>query len=238
MESLLNTVLPALVMTLAATLQASFGYGYGIVAVPLLLLINPDFVPAPFIFVSLILMISVSFANRKSLAGKPLLWIVIGLVVGTPVGVALLKYFKDFNYSVAVAGVILFGVGLSLLRIKISINPLSQWLAGFMAAVMGTATGVGGAPIALLYQYEKGWEIRAVLSLLFCIASFFSFIGVAAGGLFQTQQFILSAYLLPGVFIGHWLGARLAKITDKGYSRSAIIALSFASVIAVLLKSY
>lgn len=43
-------LLPFLVMALAATLQASVGYGYGIVAVPLLLLINPDFVPAPFIF--------------------------------------------------------------------------------------------------------------------------------------------------------------------------------------------
>ena len=230
-------LLPALIMALAATLQASVGYGYGIVAVPLLLLVNPAFIPAPFIFASLILMMSVSFTNRKALSGKPLGWIFIGLVAGTPAGVLLLKYFKNFNYSLAVAGIILFGVLLSLLRYRVPVTPVSQSVCGFMSAVMGTATGVGGAPIALLYQYEKGWEIRAVLSVVFCIASLFSFIGVLAGGLFWKEQLLLSLQLIPGVFAGHWMGARLAPWIDRGHSRPAILALSFASVIAVLIKN-
>ncbi|MDX1694410.1 MAG: sulfite exporter TauE/SafE family protein [Ketobacteraceae bacterium] len=235
--SLILPVLPPLIMILAATLQASVGYGYGIVAVPLLLLVNPAFIPAPFIFASLILMMSVSFTNRKALSGQRLGWIFVGLVAGTPVGVLLLTYFKDINYSLAVAGIILFGVLLSFLRTPVPINPLTQSFCGFLSAVMGTATGVGGAPIALLYQYETGWSIRAVLSVVFCMASLFSFIGVLAGGLFLTEQLLLSLQLIPGVFAGHWLGARLAPWIDRGYSRPAILILSIASVAAVLLKN-
>lgn len=235
--SLFLLLLPTLIMALASTLQASVGYGYGIVAVPLLLLVNPAFIPAPFIFASLILMMSVSFTNRKALAGQSLGWIFAGLIAGTPVGVLLLTYFRNINFSLAVAGIILFGLLLSLLRTPVPINPVTQSLCGFISAVMGTATGVGGAPIALLYQYEKGWSIRAVLSVVFCIASLFSFIGVLAGGLFATEQLLLSLQLIPGVFAGHWIGARLSSWIDRGYSRPAILGLSLLSVTGVLVKN-
>ncbi|PCJ30570.1 MAG: hypothetical protein COA99_18030 [Moraxellaceae bacterium] len=237
MEELSKMILPALVIGLGATLQASVGYGYGLIAVPLLILINPEFVPAPFIFVSLILMLTVSLRNRSALKGKTFNWVFFGLVLGTPLGVFLLKYFKDINYSVVAALIIIFGLSLSLLKFRVSIKPVSQGVAGFMAAVMGTVCGVGGAPIALLYQNEKGREIRAALSLIFFVASSLSFIGVLFGGLFQLKELMLSLYLLPGIFVGHWLGPYLAKYTDQGRSRPIIITLSLVSAIVILFKS-
>ena len=237
MEEITNLVLPTIAIGIGATLQASVGYGHGLVAVPLLILINPDFIPAPFIFVSLILMLTVALRNKSALRGKNFNWIFLGLALGTPLGILLLKYFKGINFSVAVALIIMFGVTISSLKTKISVCPSSQGISGFISAIMGTVTGVGGAPIALLYQYGQGKEIRAILSLMFFAASLISFVGLVIAGLFQAKELILSLYLLPGILLGLWLGPHLAKYTDQGYSRLAILMLSLASAIAILVKN-
>jgi uncharacterized protein len=55
-------------------------------------------------------------------------------------------------------------------------------LAGAASTYMGTITAVGGPPIALIYQNQKGPLVRANMSAFFLVASFFSLTALVTAG--------------------------------------------------------
>ena len=49
---------------------------------------------------------------------------------------------------------------------------------------MGTISSVGGPPVALLYQDERGSEVRGTLSSIFAVGALFSLVVLAVVGEF------------------------------------------------------
>ncbi len=226
----------ATVITCAASiLQGAAGYGFGLVAVPLLLIVDVNFVPAPLILASLFVMLQVAARNRFALEGHTIWPVLAGLLLGAPLGAYLLTLLNNdaFVYLVAVA--VGIGLAVSMLGLAVGVNSVSQALAGVLASVFGTATGLGGAPLALLYQNDHGARIRAVLSTSFLFGSLMSFASLWWIGRVSPQTFTLTAYLLPGVFIGSYIGGFLAPHLDKGFSRAAILGITGVSLCYLLI---
>lgn len=237
MADLFLLLLPILIVSIGAILQASVGYGFALVSAPLLVLINPELVPGPLIFSSLFLMFLVARRNRLALAGHNVYWLVLGLALGTPVGLVLLQAFHAKHFGIIFSIIIVAAMSISLLNRRVPVTPFTQGIAGFLGSVMGTVTSVGGPPVALLYQYETGPRIRAVLSLLFFIASFFSLAGLALVDRFGIAEIKMGTQLLPGIIVGYAIGPKLAVYLDRGYSRWAIMGLSLSGVVLLLLRT-
>jgi len=226
-----------IVIICGATFQASIGYGFGLVVVPFLLLLNPALVPVPLLVASVFLMAYVSFKNRFSLSGHSVKPLLIGLLFGAPLGALILTFIDSTLFIYSVSVVVLLGLILSGLNISIKVSKISQFASGLLANIIGTSTGLGGVAIALLYQNESGKRIRAVLSTAFLIGSLFSLVALYFTSNITSTSIILGLYLQPGVVLGSLLGARLAVYIDQGYSRIAILLLSILSVLALILKT-
>jgi len=70
----------------ATTLSGALGFGGGIVAVPFLVLINPEFVPIPLLLQGVFFTGSVTWRERRAIDIPALKWAAIGLLPGVALG--------------------------------------------------------------------------------------------------------------------------------------------------------
>ena len=227
-------ILVTLLTVVGSILQASVGFGFGLIVVPFLVAIDTSFVPVPIIFSSLFLMSHVAYKNRFSLSGHSIHYIIIGLLVGAPIGAVILTIIDSNTLIYFVSTVVILGIVASFLNFTVKITPATQFTAATTASILGTSIGIGGIPFALLYQYETGERIRAVLSTAFFVGSIFSLVALSIASKVSSASLLLGCYLIPGIFIGSFIGQRCAVYIDKGYSRIAVLLLSSCSVTYLL----
>ncbi len=79
-----------IVSVLGATLQGSVGFGLGFVAVPLLAVADPRYLPGPLLLAALVLTILLSWREHESIQVKGMTWVLVGRLVGALIGVRLL----------------------------------------------------------------------------------------------------------------------------------------------------
>ncbi len=221
----------SLVTIIASFLQASVGYGFGLVAVPLLVIIDVRLVPVPIILASLVTMLQVTLQNRLALSDQNIRPLLIGLLVGSPLGAYLLSVVDPEVFVYLIMIVVSIGLVISVFGLSIRITPASQFIAGITSNIFGATTGMGGAPLALLYQHESGPNIRAILSTAFFLGGVFGSIALGIAGLITTESLWLALHLIPGLIAGGLTGRHFARFIDRGYSRLAIITITTLSVI-------
>src|SRR5699024_4120957 len=111
------------------------------------------------------------------------------------------------------------------------------FVAGTASVPFGTTSAIGGSPIALLYQNVRGPTTRATLSSYFVIASLSSVLILAAAGQVTSHELLLSAMLLPFMFVGFALSSPLRKYLGGNALRGAILSVAGAGATALLLRT-
>jgi uncharacterized protein len=130
-----------------------------------------------------------------------------------------------------VGSIILLVVLASVTAPPVPVRPSTQAITGAVSGVTGTAGGIGGPPVALLYQYSAGSTIRATLSASFLAGTVISLSALAVSGSVEVPQLGLGAGLAPLVVAGVVIGRRSHGLLDRGWMRPAV--LTFAAVAAV-----
>lgn len=227
-------LLACLAVTLGATLQASTGFGAGLVSVPLLALIRPELVPGPILLASLLMTFGTACKHRGGIIKEHLSLVFLGLFFGA-VGGALLVAQVEYERLSTVLGVVIFAaIAVSIAGVKIKLSGSNAFLAGTLAAVMGAAGGTGGTLLALFYQYEQGQRIRATLALLYFCGTVFILTMLFAVGRFGTQELTFGLQLIPGFVLGYCIAKPIATFLDQGYARTALLAVSTISVFILI----
>ena len=96
--------------------------------------------------------------------------------------------------------------------------------------------GPHGPPIALVYQHHDGAKVRPALGAFFALASLISVAALHVVDRFETAQAVVGIGLIPGAFAGYAIGAPLGRWFDRGRLRLAILAISAASAIFLIIK--
>lgn len=232
-----HLVLAILIAALGSTLQGAVGFGGGVLAAPLLLLVDPRLVPGPLLFCSFIL--TALLARREWHAVRPAdhIWSLPGRVLGTAVAVSLLRIMPAGAVEPVLGIVIIGAVALAASGLKVALTPRTLFAAGTLAGFCGTTSSVGGPPIALLYQGESGPSVRANLSLFFAVGVAISLIGLSTIGRFGLEELKLGLILLPGIAAGFLVSKPAARWLDRGWMRPAVLILSALAGLAVILKA-
>ncbi len=225
------------IMTLGAIVQSSAGFGLGLIAAPILLLIDPDLIPAPLLASGLTLALMISIRDRKGLDIRGIQVALLGRVMGIIPAILILsraspKVFDFIFASFVLVAVITSALGLSLLP-----TPRRVFVAGFLSGLMATISSIGGPPMALIYQHSKGLRFRGTLSGYFTIGGSLSLMALALAGKFGWLEIQLALLLLPGIIFGFILSRPLAGRLDQTETRPIVLGLSFLSAIAVLFKA-
>jgi len=221
--------LAVLAMAAGAAAQVAIGMGLNLFTVPLLALINPVFVPGPVLMHSFLLSIAASIRLRRDIQFREVGVSVLGLLAGTALaGIALARVFGVL---------IVLAVAITTLGAHLPLTHATIFAASAASGTMGTIAGVHGPPIALVYQRSSPARIRAALLPFFAVASPISLAALALVGLFGWRELCASVLLSPGLVAGYLAAPLLMRLLTPAAVRAAILAISAASGVALIVKS-
>jgi len=219
-----------------ATVQGSVGFGLGLVAAPLLVLIDPALVPGPVLFCSLATVVLMAARERREMDVTGVKWGVAGRLFGTLAAAAVLSSVPKEEMAVLLGGLVLLAVALSASGLHL---PHTLWTlisAGALSGFMSTIASTGGPPMALLYQKAPGARLRSTMAGFFIVGTILSIAALAVVGQFGLIELLSSLVLLPGVLIGFALSTKARALLDRGYTRTGVLVVSAASSIAAILR--
>jgi uncharacterized membrane protein YfcA len=227
---------PFVIMMIAAGVQGSFGMGLGLLASPALALVDVSYVPGPLLANGLVMMIMMARRERAHIDFRGVRVALVGLVPGTALGAVALGIAPASWIGVGLGVLILLGVLMSVMGPRLEATRGTLTGAGFLAGFMGTTTGVGGPPLALVYQHAPGAAFRATMAGFFLTAVVLALISLALAGQFGPSEMRLALVLLPGLFVGYggsgWAVSRL----PNRVVRPAVLIASFTAAVAVILR--
>ncbi len=227
----------ALAVLVGSFVQAVVGLGVGLVTAPLIAVLEPSLMPTlPLLFGLLVSGLSLA-GERRHVDWGAIGWSLPARIPGTILGVMLVLMFTSSQLGIAVAVMVLLAVLLSVRAVTVPVNRGTLLAAGFTSGVTGTATSIGGPPIALLFQHRRPSEVRATLAVFFFIGVVLSLTGLAITGSIPLASVVVAAVVSPLLVLGFWLGARVRNRLPRERFRVAVLAVCAASAVVLLVKS-
>lgn len=225
-----------IVMMIGSIIQGAVGFGANLVAAPILVLIDPSLVPGPILVAGMALHVLMIAREREHGGLQSVAWALGGRVPGTIAAVVALAMLPADRIGIVFATLILLGCALSLGGLRLTRTPPTLVGAGVLSGFMGTTIGVGGPPLALVYQGDTGPVIRGALARYFAIGGGMSIAMLLVAGQFTPAAFAASLLLIPGVVLGFLVSTRLGRFLDQGRTRAAVLAVSAGSALFVLAR--
>ncbi len=235
--SLADWVAASAVVALGASLHGSVGFGMSLLSTPLLVLVDPRLVPAPVICVSALLTVLILLRERQAVDLKGLPWALVGALPGVWLGGSAVGALPTRGLSIVIALLILTAVGVITVGRPPRRSPLTMGVTGTVSGFMGTAAGIGGPPIALIYRNERGPTIRASISGFFLVLTPLQLVSLTAVGRLGAWELGAAAALAPGMCLGFLMSSRVRAQVDAGLIRVVILIVSTVSAGAVLLRA-
>ena len=203
-----------LIFLIAGFTQGVTGFGFGLLAIPLLSLFIDIKTAVPLCsLLGTLITAYLSFQLRAHIDRRKILPLLLGCIPGVAAGTFLLKKAPTQLLSILM-GVMLIAYALYRLLGKQqsrSINEKWAYVAGFFTGAISSAFSAGGPP-TIIYTTLRGWnkdEIKATLSGFFFAGAFLVITAHALTGLttgLVLRYFLVSApVVLGGVYTGSLL---------------------------------
>ena len=128
------------ITTVAATLQGTIGFGFSILSVPTLSLIDPRLAPVPQMLVVVPLVTRMAWRERHAIDLRGVAWIVVGRFPGAAAGALLVAVATPRVTDWLMAGIVLFAVAVLSTGYDIPRNRGTQLLAGTASGLMSRRT--------------------------------------------------------------------------------------------------
>ncbi|MBC8363897.1 MAG: sulfite exporter TauE/SafE family protein [Actinobacteria bacterium] len=233
----LETAIGIIAYLVGCSVQGAIGFGANLLAVPILALVNPAFVPGPVLLINPILNAILTWRERGHVDGEALGWSLTGRLPGIVIGVVALNLVSEDHLGVLFGVLLLGAVALKVCGLHPRRNRGTLFAAGTTSGFMGTTVGVGGPPVAMVLSDLPGPAFRATLSPYFLIGTSLSVAALAIGGQFGLDDLVIAAWLMPGVIAGAFLSGPLRPRLDNGRTATAVYVLSTVAAVALLVRS-
>jgi uncharacterized membrane protein YfcA len=217
-------ILVALAAVLIGSLvQGTIGFGLNLFAAPFIAIVIPEAVPVTIVLVAWPVGAVAALREHHALDRVALPWLLAAAVPGTLVGLAIVSRADTSTLAIIVGAVTVLGVALSLRAPRIEVNRLTATLAGLVGNITGTAAGVGGPPVALIYQHHRGPTVRATLGVFFAVSATLSVVGYAVTGEITADRALLALALVPAMGVGLWASRHFHHLVDRRWLRPAML---------------
>lgn len=220
----------------ASVVQGSVGFGANLLAMPIMVQIDPALVPGPTLLATALLNVLVIWHHREHINFAPISQALGGRIVGTGAAVVALGYLSQRGLGFVIAAVVLGAVALAVTGVTVPRNRRNMMAAGAASGFSATTAGIGGPPVALLFHDAEGPEIRGSLALYFLIGLVMTLVGLAYAGRFGTDHLMASLLLTPASVIGFLASRPASRFIDRGYARPAILILSTIAAVTLLAR--
>lgn len=235
----IDIILIGLIIFAASFNQGLTGFGFALTAVPLLsLVINiKEAIPLAAIC-GLIVNIYLTVHLRESIKFSDIKFLVLGSVLGIPIGVLILSEANPFIIEKILAAIIISFVILNTTQLIKPNGIADKWapLFGFVSGILGGAFNTNGPPV-LIYLYLKNWDKykqKASITGFFLVASVIIVSSHALSGVTSASVLIKILYVFPFLLAGLILGSKLfLKVSSKSYRKLILIFLTIMALILI-----
>ncbi|MFI7698913.1 sulfite exporter TauE/SafE family protein [Nonomuraea sp. NPDC049480] len=236
-DAALVLIVGGLAVFVGAVVQGGVGFGLGLVAAPVLTMLDPGLMPGAIQVVNMTLPLFTLAAEWRRVDWRGLGFAVLGRIPGSVLGALIVVYISVYSRGVFVAVMVLIAVALTARALSVPRNGVTITSAGFVSGVTGTATGIGGPPIALVYQTAKGPQIRATLAMFFFLSAAQSLAILAFVDELPAQALVTGAVLIVPMVLGFLVSGPLRRYLDGGKVRVAVLAVAAASAVALIVQN-
>jgi hypothetical protein len=230
-------LLAGLAVLVGAAVQGCVGLGLGLVAAPVMALLDPTLVPATILLVTSALPLLTAVRELDDVDWSGLRFSLGGRVPGVVLGSWVVVTQPARTTAVVVAVVVLGAVVLSATTWDARPTPRALVVAGVVSGVSGTATSIGGPPVAMLYQRVSGSTLRSTMGVYFLVGNVLSVGALAVAGEIGQRELLRALALLPFLLVGFWVSGPLRGRVDGGRLRVAVLVLSAAGAVVLLVRT-
>ena len=208
-----------------ALVQGTIGFGLAIVAAPVVYLVTPELVPGSIILMGMLIGSLTAKRSMHAVKLQEIKSALMGRIPGSLLGAVLLTMVSQRTMGLFMGGSVLFAVLASFSPFKVQANGKTLFSAGLLSGIMGTASSIGGPPMALVMQNQSGERIRANLSVYFAVSAVISLSILAYSGQFGWLQLKYGLLFVPCVLAGNWVARKLVPHVDQAMIRKALLVL-------------
>lgn len=206
-----------------SAVQGSIGLGLGLIAAPVVSLLDPTLIPGAVLIPTALLPTLTLGLEWRHIDLSGVSWALAGRMLGTVGGVWIVAVLAPQTLGALVGMIVLLAVALTVSTVHVRPTPATLSVAGLVSGVSGTATSIGGPPVALVYQHAPGPRVRSTLSAYFVVGVFVSLGALALGGQLAQRDVVFGLSLLPFVVVGFLLAHPLRRLVDGHRLRAALL---------------
>jgi uncharacterized membrane protein YfcA len=201
------------------------------------MLLEPQLMPDMLLWLAMVYPLVTLVREHAEIDWRGLGWALAARAPGTGAGVLLLDAFSTRSLGIAVAVMVLVSVALTARAVVVPVNRHSLLTAGFASGVTGTATSIGGPPMAVLYQHRSPSQIRSTLAVYFVVGAGYSLLGLGVTGELEASTFQLAVLLAPCLVVGFAVSRGLHGLVPRHRVRAAVLSVCAASALVLLVRS-
>lgn len=227
--------LVVLVAFAASVVQFGLGMGFGLMAAPLLALIDPMLVPAPTLFIGLLTSSLGAWRERDAVRWDEIAPAVCGRIVGVALAAAALSFSMTRDAFALTFGLFVgMAVVLSVTGWRLAFTRRNLVAMATLSGLMGTITSVGAPPLAIVYQDRPAQQACPTLAAFFAIGCAISLAGLYATSWATWRDAALAMLMLPGVLAGAFAARLIGARFDRRYRPLLLAVASIASAFLIL----
>jgi uncharacterized membrane protein YfcA len=220
-------------LVLAQGVYVLLGFGAGLIAIGIIAMAMPDVRDVVVLLLLLNLPAELWVVSRswRIVAWRGLLVLLIGVLVGIPIGSWILKY-GDPTFLLGLLGIVLVIFGSAFLlapsRMRYRIPTWAAAPVGLVSGVLTGLFGTGGPPLIFYFQL-RGVDktvFRGSLMSIFLTMTLIRVPSYAAVGLITATSLWSALTVFPAVLLGAWIGNRIhVTIGEEAFRRVVSTAL-------------
>lgn len=231
---IVNLLLAGGIIFLGSFFATISGFGFALVATPLLSLIMPVKWAIVFILTLTVVLRSLTMLRVwGQFDWRTVLVTSLGSFIGTVPGSMLLKRISVSSLELFL-GVLLLVVTLLMSKqytVKIANKTYGRLGAGILSGFFGACTSVGGPPLALYFLNEHTEKdlMRANMIWIFGLTGFLTLIvNYFVGNIGTVGDWTYLYAMLPGTLIGIWAGEHLVfRLNQELFRRLSLLIVFF-----------
>ena len=226
------------VVLVAALVQSTTGFGFSLLAVPLLSLAIPTEIAVVVAATLGTLTSSAQAFGERAHGDRPTIArMLVGAAVGAPFGLLVLSVATNRQLRFGLAAVIIAFLIINLRGITIERGSRAvDVVAGTISGVLNTSLSTNGPPLvmALHARHLTPSVFRATISAVFAGTGVITLGLFMASGRYGTDVRQLLVVAIPTMIAGYWVGARLRPRIDPPRFRQAVMILLVVTAIITL----